>query len=176
MVDQTHPPDRPAALACPWCSATVQSETTVCPSCHAILISDEEHDLPGVTTVDPTAARGEMRPATRGRFLTWLGGDDPENPAKPEDAQAIARPDADVQREILRLELAARISDLQAEADSIASDALVEGRVAELPAGMHPPMTVGATGETPADEAPADAATDTTDAATDTTDQGAATT
>ena len=46
MVDSTHLPDSPTDIACPWCSAAVTAETATCPSCNAILISDEEHDLP----------------------------------------------------------------------------------------------------------------------------------
>jgi len=171
MVDQTYPSDRPAGLACPWCSAAVTAETAVCPSCHAILISDQEHDLPGVTTVDPTAARAEKGPVTRGRFLTWLGGDYPDQPSKPENAQAIARPDPDVQREILRLELAAQISNLQAEADAMASDALVEGRVVDLPEGLLPPAAIEASDESPAGTA--DAEVDTADTASHTDDTAA---
>ena len=49
------------------------------------------------------------------------------------DAQALAPPDPEVQREILRLELEAEVANLQAEADALLSEAVVEGRVVELP-------------------------------------------
>ena len=51
------------------------------------------------------------------------------------EPQAIAPPDLEVRREILRLELEAEIADKQAEADSILADAAVEGR--PLP-GLEP--------------------------------------
>ena len=144
----------PGALVCPWCSAAITAETAVCPSCLAILRSDEEHDVPGVTAVD-AAALLARRPPQRSRFLAWLGGDETEPAPTTSDVQAIARPDEDVQREILRLELEARISNLQAEADSILSDALVEGRVADLPDDLRSLATAEAAAETPAETADA---------------------
>ena len=155
MVDSTHLPDGTPDVTCPWCSTAVTAETATCPSCDAILISDEEHDLPGVTAIDAAIARGEKRPVQRGRFLSWFGGESPEEPVTATDAQAIAPPDDDVQREILRLQLAAQISNLQAEADSILSDALVEGRVADLPDGLRPLATAEAGAETPEETADA---------------------
>ncbi len=160
MVDSIHPVDRPADVVCPWCSAPVTAETAVCPSCHAILISDAEHDLPGVTSVDPAVTRAEKKPPTRGRFLSWLSGDyqDEAPAAEPGSeavTQALAPPDDDVQREILRLELEAQISNLQAEADSIMSDALVEGRTIDLPDGLRPVADAEAAAETPQETADA---------------------
>jgi hypothetical protein len=144
----------PGALVCPWCSAAVTAETAVCPSCLAILRSDEEHDVPGVTAVD-AAGLLARRPPQRSRFLSWLGGDEVEPAATTSDVQAIARPDVDVQREILRLELVAKISNLQAEADSILSDALVEGRVDDLPDDLRSLAGAEASAETPAETADA---------------------
>ena len=154
MVDSMQLPDSSTDSACPWCSAAVTPETATCPSCNAILKSEEERDLPGITTVDATIARGEKRPVQRSRFLAWLGGEAPDShPSTPLDAQAIARPDDDVQREILRLELEAHISNLQAEADSILSDALVEGRVADIPDGLRPLAAAEGYAETPQETA-----------------------
>ena len=144
----------PGALVCPWCSAAITAETAVCPSCQAILKRDEDHDLPGVTSVDAAALLTRRTPQ-RSRLLSWLGGEEVEPVATTAEVQAIARPDEDVQREILRLELQAKISNLQAEADSILSDALVEGRVADLPDGLRPLATAEASAETPAETADA---------------------
>ena len=155
MVDSAHLPEGSPDIACPWCSTVVTAETATCPSCNAILISDEEPDLPGVTAIDAAVARGEKRPVQRGRFLSWFGGESPDEPVTATDAQAIAPPDDDVQREILRLQLAAQISNLQAEADSILSDALVEGRVADLPDGLRPLAAAEASAETPQETADA---------------------
>lgn len=155
MADPRTDTDHPAALVCPWCSAAVTPETAVCPSCNAILISDEEHDLPGVTSVDEAAVRAERLAPQRSRFLSWLAGETPDTPSTEVDPQAIARPGEDVQREILRLELEAQISNLQAEADSILSDALVEGRIADLPEGLRSLAAAEASAETPAETADA---------------------
>ena len=76
----------------------------------------------------------EPRPQ-RNRILSWLSGEYVEETATPAEPQAIAPPDLEVRREILRLELEAEIADKQAEADSILADAAVEGR--PLP-GLEP--------------------------------------
>src|SRR3954469_20082179 len=153
MADPLTPTD-PGATVCPWCSAAVTPETAVCPSCLAILRSDEEHDLPGVTSVDAASLLTRRAPQ-RSKLLAWLGGDEVEPPATIAEVDAIARPDEDVKREILRLELEERIPNLQAEADSILSDALVEGRVADLPDGLRPLVDAEAAAETPAETADA---------------------
>ena len=59
------------------------------------------------------------------------------------EPQAIAPPDLEVRREILRLELEAEIADKQAEADSILADAAVEGRPLPVlePVGRTTPTT-----------------------------------
>lgn len=149
MVDSTHLPEAASDAVCPWCSAAVTAETATCPSCSAILITAEEHDLPGLTAVDEGIARRVKTPPQRGRFLSWFAGESPEQPTTAASAQAIAPPDEAVRREILRLELTAHISNLQAEADSILSDALVEGRVDDLPEGLRPLAAAEANAETP---------------------------
>jgi hypothetical protein len=163
MDDQTLPTDRPADSVCRWCSAAVTPETATCPSCGAILISDEEPELPGVTEVDQAIVRGEKKPAGRSRLLSWISGEYPEDTSAVADAQALAPPDAEVQREILRLELEAEVANLQAESDALRSEAAAEGR--ELPDGIDPFATSSAAA---AEEASAgteaSAATDPTDA------------
>jgi hypothetical protein len=137
MVDSTLPADRSIDPVCPWCSAVVTPETALCPSCAAILISDEERELPGVTAVDLGVLRGEKKAPGRSRLLSWISGEYPDD-EKPSDATsaALAPPDLAVQREILRLELEAEVANLQAEADALRSEALAEGR--ELPAAAVP--------------------------------------
>jgi hypothetical protein len=137
---------------CPWCSAAVTPETVICPSCAAVLISDEEPDLPGVTEVDAKVLRGEKPPPPRNRLLSWISGDYPDQASSPADAQAVAPPDPQVQREIRRLEYEAEVASLQAEADALLSEAVVEGRVVEVPDGIRPleldPAADGETGAT----------------------------
>jgi len=138
MADPTPPTDRPADSVCPWCSAAVTPTTVTCPSCKAVLISDDEPNLPGVTAVDDKILRGEKPPPPRNRLLQWISGEYPDQAVTPVDSQAIAPPEPDVQREIRRLEQEAEIASLQAEADALLSEAIVEGRVVEAPDGIEP--------------------------------------
>ncbi len=141
MADPTLPADRASDSVCPWCSAAITPTTAVCPSCGAILISDDEKEVPGLTAVDLAILRGEKRAApSRNRLLSWISGDypDEDEPAGASDAGALAPPEPDVQREILRLQLEADVANLQAEADSLLSEAVVEGRLAELPEDVRP--------------------------------------
>jgi hypothetical protein len=156
MVDALFPTDRPAELVCPWCSASVTPETAVCPSCRAILISGEVQDLPGVTAVDQTVVRGEKKPAApRHRLLSWISGDYLDDAPPVSDTHALAPPDLDVQREILMLELEAEVHNLQAEADANYAEAVVEGRVADLPEGFASLVRGEAATEPPPAEMPA---------------------
>ena len=125
MDGPTPQPDRPPLTACPWCSTSVTPETATCPSCGAILLGDEEPVLPGVTAIDDKVIRGETRPQQRSRLLSWISGDYVEEPPTETDAQAIAPPDPEVQREIRRLELEAEVASLQAELESRRLDAMI---------------------------------------------------
>jgi hypothetical protein len=140
MPDKTPPTEQPGSSVCPWCSAALKPGMATCPSCGAILTSEGDADLPGVTAVDQAVLRGEKKqPAGRNRLLSWISGEYPDADA-PEvaDAQALAPPEPDVRREITRLALEAEVANLQAEADSILSEAAVEGRVIDLPEGIKP--------------------------------------
>ena len=61
MADQTLPADTPSESICPWCSAAVVPGSPTCASCGAILESDEDRDVPGLTAVDPAALRPESQ-------------------------------------------------------------------------------------------------------------------
>jgi hypothetical protein len=126
---------------CPWCSATLTPAATVCPSCGANLVADGDPNVPGVTAIDAASlVRAKTAAQPRSRLLSWISGEyQPDLPSKAE-AQAIAPPDDEVRREILRLELEAEVANLQAEADAIRAEAVAEGRTIDLP-------EVGATGE-----------------------------
>jgi len=141
MADQTLPTDTPSESICPWCSAAVVPGSPTCASCGAILETDEDRDVPGLTAVDPAALRPESKPASRNRLLSWISGEYPDDATSPSDAQALAPPDAEVQREILRLELEAEVANLEAERDSLLSEAVVEGRLDELPQDIQPMAT-----------------------------------
>jgi hypothetical protein len=131
------PTDSPTLSVCPWCSASLAPDTAVCPSCGAILTGDDKPDLPGLTAIDANALRPKP-PAQRNRLLSWISGEYPEDVPTESDAQAIAPPQPDVRREILRLELEAEVANLQAEADAAISEAAAEGRTVEIPEGLQP--------------------------------------
>jgi len=115
---------------CPWCSADLPAaDATDCPSCQARLIEPLDVMIPGVTAVDPAllAAAAAPRKVKRS-FGSLLVGDDNEIPPPSEaEMPALARPDADVRREILRLEMEAKLIALRAEVASRNADGAVAG-------------------------------------------------
>src|SRR6476469_963097 len=128
MVDETQSSGGSAASVCPWCSATYEGNPDDCPSCGATLTGDSATDaaLPGLTAVDAAAivrAKTDV-PRSRSRLLSWISGDYPDEAASPAEAGALAPPDVEVRREILRLALEAEVANLQADAaaDSIIDD------------------------------------------------------
>lgn len=127
MVDQS----APGASICPWCSTPYQGPADTCPSCGATIEGDTvDPSLPGLTAIDAAAIVRAKQPTTRSRnrFLSWISGEYPDEEARPTDASALAPPDLEVRREILRLELEAEVANLQAEADALRAEATVEGR------------------------------------------------
>ena len=114
---------------CPWCSAPLAaSDTETCSTCGATLLgeNDQTQALPGLTAVDHIAvlegARAPRQP--RNRVVAWLTGSDIDEAARtnPASPQALAPPSPEVRREMLRLQMEAEISQLSAEAESMAAD------------------------------------------------------
>jgi hypothetical protein len=139
MVDDTPSAAGSAENACPWCSATFTGDPETCPSCGAALAVDPTTDssLPGLTAIDAAAIVRAKTPVARprNRLLSWISGEYPDEVASATEAGALAPPDVEVRREMLRLELEAEVANLQAEADSLLAEATVEGRAPEsLPA------------------------------------------
>jgi hypothetical protein len=138
MVDETLSVGGSAASVCPWCSAPVAGAPQICPSCGAALDGElADPSLPGVTAIDAAAiVRAKMpTPRSRSRLLSWISGDYPEEAnAGGGDTAALAPPDLEVRREILRLELEAEVANLQAEADALRAEATVEGRAPDASA------------------------------------------
>jgi hypothetical protein len=134
MADASSTGERPVSGICPWCSAALTPDATVCPSCGANLVADGDPNVPGVTAIDAASlVRSKATPQPRNRLLSWISGEyQPDLPSKAE-SQAIAPPDDEVRREILRLELEAEVANLQAEADAIRAEAVAEGRTIDLP-------------------------------------------
>jgi hypothetical protein len=162
MVDESLPGGGSAASVCPWCSASYEGVRETCPSCGATLTGDAGADqsLPGLTAIDAAAIVRAKQPVSRprNRLLSWISGEYPDETPAPNEAGALAPPDLDVRREMLRLELEAEVANLQAEADAMLAEAQLDGRLApelaEAPGG--PDAVVAASG--PAETAVADAA------------------
>ena len=132
MVDDMPTAAGSTDTVCPWCSASYTGDPETCPSCGAALAVDPttESALPGLTAIDATAiVRAKTQvPRQRSRLLSWISGDYPEEPSSAAEAGALAPPDPDVRREMLRLELEAEVANLQAETDALIAEATVEGR------------------------------------------------
>jgi hypothetical protein len=156
--------DDTAAAVCPWCSAALPDpDVELCPSCNAALNSGTEQSVPGLTALDAEAIiRAKQPTRQRSRLLSWFGGDIPDDAISPADAGAVALPDAAVKVEMLRLQIASDIANLQAEAVAIQTDAALEGRVVEIPDAAELAGIGAAPDETA--NAVADAATEPTDA------------
>ncbi len=77
--------------------------------------------------------REVKQPKSRSRLLSWISGEYSDEAPSVAESDALAPPDADVQREILRLALEAEIANLQAEAQAIRSEALAAGRIVHEP-------------------------------------------
>jgi hypothetical protein len=138
MVDDVTPGSSTLVPRCMWCSAPLSSETdATCPSCGATLVEEGDRQVPGVTAIDAEAiVRGARatKPKSRSRLMSWISGEYQEEEAPP-PAGSIAPPPLEVRREMLRLELAAEVANLQAEAGVIAAEAALEsGEPLDLPA------------------------------------------
>ena len=131
MADETLSGGESTASICPWCSATYTGDPEDCPSCGATLAADPAIDpsLPGLTSIDAAAIvrATQQAPKSRNRLLSWISGEYPEEGASATEAAALATPELEVRREILRLELEAEVANLQAEADALRSEAVFEG-------------------------------------------------
>jgi hypothetical protein len=134
MVDDTRATE-PEASVCPWCSATYTGDPETCPSCGAALAVDPTTDsaLPGLTAIDAAAIVRAKTPVARprSRLLSWISGEYPDETSSATDAGALAPPEPEVRREMLRLALEAEVANLQAEADALIAEATVEGRAPE---------------------------------------------
>lgn len=112
-------------VICSWCSTESPVGTVQCPNCGANLVPESDVDVPGVTAVDAASIiRSKSNDQPSNPVLAWMNS---------EHSRAIAPPDDEVRREILRLELQAEVANLQAEADALRAEAAVEGRVIAIP-------------------------------------------
>ena len=160
MVDDTQPVPESTVSVCPWCSANYAGDPETCPSCGAALAVDPATDpaLPGVTAIDAAAIVRAKTPVARprNRLLSWISGDYPDDTPSATEAGALAPPDLDVRREMLRLELEAEVANLQAEAESIVAEHEVEAREEGLEATADEPAIPPAAELTPGEAGDAD--------------------
>ena len=167
MVDDTQSVPESTVSVCPWCSANYTGDPETCPSCGAALAVDPTTDpaLPGVTAIDAAAIVRAKTPVARprNRLLSWISGDYPDDTPTATEAGALAPPDLDVRREMLRLELEAEVANLQAEADAMLAEAGYEGRAPEATLPTTPAATAVADepAEVSADGGDADVAVET---------------
>jgi hypothetical protein len=139
-----------------------------CPSCKANLAGGSETQVPGLTALDleRLAFRRSTTPR-KSRLLSWISGDSAyEDATDPVAAPgSLAPPPADVRREMLRIERAALIADLAAQAGVLATDdalALGEADPAAAAAAIQAQLDVAARAQAPdleADELPRRSAT-----------------
>jgi hypothetical protein len=142
--------------SCPWCSAPISSlDASDCPACGAHLHEEVSTDVPGVTAVDPEVLRsaGSPRKVTLTFGSLFVRDDDGIPPPSEAEMPALAQPDLEVRREMVRLELDARLAALQAEVRMLES----EGEVG--PARGAPSAPPGDTVDEPT-EPPTDATPD----------------
>lgn len=128
----------PVPQRCPWCSAELpDAGAATCPSCSANLTSDGEPQVPGVTAVDiEKIALRRSAPPKKSRLMSWISGDVDDRAPEPSAAPgSLAPPPLEVRREMLRLEMDARIADLTAEASAMAAEEALETGARGDPAG-----------------------------------------
>jgi hypothetical protein len=142
-------PDEPAVantVSCPWCSTVSPAGTATCPSCGAALVASGDGSVPGVTAVDPEAVqRAKGGGKSRGGILGFLSGETGDTVDVPtaEELQSTAPPNADVQIEMMRLELEARRQRIEAEAGELQGEYVIEE--AEERGGSAPSAIAAAT-------------------------------
>ena len=118
------PPVAPGAR-CPWCSAPLADPDDVaCDACGATVKGDAALEIPGVTALDAQHAARAVTPRKVRRTFGALftGGDDEILPPAEAELPALAPPDAEVRREILRLQMDAELMKLTARAAALAAE------------------------------------------------------
>ena len=119
------PPPADPGARCPWCSTPVAGPDAVtCSSCGATLHGDIEIEVPGVTAIDGQHAPRASAPRKVRRSFgsLFVSGDDAVQPPSEAELPALAMPDADVRREMLRLRLDAELADLTARVEALAAE------------------------------------------------------
>jgi hypothetical protein len=158
-------PDEPttaSSISCPWCSTVSPAGTATCPSCGAALVASGDGTVPGVTSVDPEAVLRAKGGKSRGGILGFLSGETGDTVDMPtaEELQSTAPPNADVQIEMMRLELEARRQRIEAEAGELQGEYVIEeaeergGTAGTTTAAAPAAVAAAATAAAPASTAP----------------------
>jgi hypothetical protein len=148
------PPPADPGARCPWCSAPVAAaDAATCTACGATLHGDTEIEVPGVTAIDGQHASHASAPRKVRRTFGALfaGGEDATPPPSEAELPALAMPDPDVRREMLRIRLDAELADLTARVEAMAAE-----RGVPMPIEPEAAVEPDAAGE-PGVEHPADA-------------------
>ncbi len=156
---QSPPVATGAAAVCPWCSAPLpDADAPACPSCDARLVESEGVEILGVTAVDPSFTASAAAPrGVRPLGSLFASGDDDTLPTDSE-LPALAPPDLEVRKEMLRLEMDARLASLQAEVTAMETeDDAIPDASPPAPAGPAPAPTQEAPPPEAPPEPPADA-------------------
>lgn len=135
------PPSAAPGARCPWCSAPIASPDDVtCGACGATLQGDAAIEIPGVTAIDGQhASRAAAPRKVRRTFGALFVGDDDEIPPPSEaELPALEMPDAEVRREMLRLQLDAELADLTARAAALAAERGIPIPASTSPAAPEP--------------------------------------
>lgn len=115
---------------CPWCSSPITADDVNCPNCGAALHEDGEHEIPGVTQVDPHAASLQNPEPAGGGVIGWLSGEYVPDPT-PAELASVEPPTDAVRREMLKIEVDA----LRAELEAREAERDIEAREAAEDAG-----------------------------------------
>ena len=121
-------PSAGPGLRCPWCSTPVESlEDATCGACGATLHGDPDIEIPGVTAIDgqhaaQAAQAAAPRKVRRSFGSLFVGRDDQIPPPSQAELPALAPPDGEGRRKMLRLQLDAELADLAARAAAIAAE------------------------------------------------------
>lgn len=107
-----------------------------------IAAPDAPGDIKGVTTLDTEAilrARSDLSRPRSNRLLSFITGELPVEAEAAADPASLARPDAAVRREMLRLQIEAETADLQAESIALKADELARRGIHLSALGAPPP-------------------------------------
>ena len=119
------PPPADPVARCPWCSAPVAgADAVTCSACGATLHGDAQAEIPGVTAIDGVLASRASAPrkVRRSFGALFTGGDNTIPPPSQAELPALAMPDPEVRREMLRIRLDAELADLTARVEALAAE------------------------------------------------------